>query len=300
MIYTVTFNPSLDYNVRLESFKEGEVNRSTGDEIFAGGKGINVSMVLNNLGIRNVALGFIGGFTGNEIEKRLQVFGCETDFIRISSGISRINVKIKAQKESEINGQGPDISEGEQAQLFNKLKKLNEGDTLVLAGSIPSSLPENTYERIMKTLEAKKIRIIVDATGDLLKNVLKYKPFLIKPNKQELEDMFTVKINSKEEMIIYARKLSQMGAENVLVSLAGQGALLFDESGNVYEKKAPVGKLVNSVGAGDSMVAGFIAGFETHHHYQEALEMGIATGSASAFSDKLATKEEVKNLLELM
>ncbi|WKY44565.1 1-phosphofructokinase [Eubacteriaceae bacterium ES2] len=300
MIYTVTFNPSLDYIVGLESFKEGEVNRSKGDEIFAGGKGINVSMVLNNLGISNVALGFIGGFTGDEIEKRLQNLGCKTDFVKITGGISRINVKIKAEQESEINGQGPEISAAEQKQLFSKLSTLSEGDTLVLAGSIPSSLPADTYEQMMRMLKDKSIRIIVDATGDLLKNVLKFQPFLIKPNKHELEEMFAVTIASKEEIITYAKKLQAMGAQNVLISLAAKGALLLDEKGTIIEKPAPQGRLINSVGAGDSMVAGFIAGYEKNNDYQEALEMGIATGSASAFSKRLATQKEVKNLLKSM
>ncbi|MDN5308600.1 MAG: 1-phosphofructokinase [Eubacteriaceae bacterium] len=300
MIYTVTFNPSLDYIVKLESFKEGAVNRSQGDQIFAGGKGINVSMVLNNLGIRNVALGFIGGFTGDEIEKRLQSLGCQTDFVKITGGISRINVKIKAVQESEVNGQGPEISMADQEKLFSKLALLKTGDTLVLAGSIPSSLPADTYEQIMKMLKDKGIRIIVDATGDLLKNVLKDQPFLIKPNKQELEEMFSVTIDSRAEMIAYAKKLKAMGAQNVLISLAAKGALLLDEKGNILKKSAPKGRLINSVGAGDSMVAGFIAGYEKNNDYQEALEMGIATGSASAFSKRLATQKEVENLLESM
>lgn len=300
MIYTVTFNPSLDYIVELKSFQEGEVNRSQGDQILAGGKGINVSMVLNNLGISNVALGFIGGFTGQEIEKRLQSLGCQTDFVKITGGVSRINVKIKADQESEINGQGPEILAADQELLFSKLQMLKTGDTLVLAGSIPSSLPADTYEQIMIILKEKNIRIIVDATGDLLKNVLKYQPFLIKPNKHELEEMFSVTINSQAEMISYAKKLKTMGAQNVLISLAAKGALLLDEKGNIFEKSAPKGRLINSVGAGDSMVAGFIAGYEKNNDYQEALEMGIATGSASAFSKGLATQKEVENLLESM
>jgi 1-phosphofructokinase len=298
MIFTVTFNPSLDYVVGLDSFREGEVNRSEWEQLYPGGKGINVSMVLKNLDIRNIALGFIGGFTGKEIQRRVKEFGCYTDFVKLKSGNSRINVKIKAGKESEINGQGPEISKKELNQLFHKLTFIENGDMLVLAGSIPTALPEDTYEKIMKFLENRGVKIVVDATGELLFRVVKYQPFLIKPNNHELGEMFGVTLNGREDIIIYAKRLQEMGARNVLVSMAGEGAILVDENGNIDEMKPPEGVVKNSVGAGDSMVAGFIAGYLKNRNYREAFQMGVAAGSASAFSETLATREEVQKLLE--
>ncbi|PKM59654.1 MAG: 1-phosphofructokinase [Firmicutes bacterium HGW-Firmicutes-4] len=298
MIFTVTFNPSLDYVVGLDSFREGEVNRSEWEQLYPGGKGINVSMVLKNLDIRNIALGFIGGFTGKEIQRRVKEFGCYTDFVKLKSGNSRINVKIKAGKESEINGQGPEISKKELNQLFHKLTFIENGDMLVLAGSIPTALPEDTYEKIMKFLENRGVKIVVDATGELLLRVVKYQPFLIKPNNHELGEMFGVTLNGREDIIIYAKRLQEMGARNVLVSMAGEGAILVDENGNIAEMKPPEGVVKNSVGAGDSMVAGFIAGYLKNRNYREAFQMGVAAGSASAFSETLATREEVQKLLE--
>lgn len=298
MIFTVTFNPSLDYVVGLDSFREGAVNRSEWEQIYPGGKGINVSMVLKNLEIRNIALGFVGGFTGKEIQRRVKDFGCYTDFVKLKSGNSRINIKIKAAKESEINGQGPDISKKELGQLFKKLESIETGDMLVLAGSIPTALPEDSYENIMKFLENRSVKIVVDATGELLLRVVKYRPFLIKPNNHELGEMFGVTLNGREDIIIYAKRLQEMGARNVLVSMAGDGAILADENGNIDEMKPPVGVVINSVGAGDSMVAGFIAGYLKNQNYREAFKMGVATGSASAFSETLATREEVLKLLE--
>lgn len=300
MIFTVTFNPSLDYIVGLDAFQEGEVNRSQWEQIFAGGKGINVSMVLKNLGIGNVALGFLGGFTGKEIQRRIKAFGCYTDFVEIESGISRINVKIKSEKESEINGRGPSITEKELAELFDKLELIKSGDILVLAGSIPATLPENTYEDIMKRLENRGIKIVVDATGELLLKVVKYQPFLIKPNKKELSEFFGVTLKSRADVITHARRLQQSGAQNVLVSMAGEGAILLDENDVIHEMKAPKGTVKNSVGAGDSMVAGFIAGYLLNNDYEEAFRMGVATGSASAFSETLATKAEVLKLLSVL
>jgi len=297
MIFTVTFNPSLDYIVGLSDFHEGEVNRSEWEHIFPGGKGINVSMVLKNLAIGNVALGFIGGFTGNEIQRRIKAFGCITDFVKLKSGISRINVKIKANKESEINGQGPNITKKEIAKLFEKLELLKKGDILVLAGSIPKALPEDTYENIMKILENRGIKIVVDATGELLFKVIKYQPFLIKPNKHELGEIFGVTLKNREEIIKSAKCLREMGAQNVLVSMAGEGAILIGNDNNVYEMKAPKGVVKNSVGAGDSMVAGFLAGYLKNEDLWEAFRMGVATGSASAFSETLATKDEVLKIL---
>ncbi|WP_294186768.1 1-phosphofructokinase [uncultured Clostridium sp.] len=298
MIYTITFNPALDYIVRVDNFKVGQVNRTSYEEIYAGGKGINVSIVLNNLDVENIALGYIAGFTGDEIENRVKNMGCKTDFIKLNNGMSRINVKLKSNEESEINGQGPIINENDLEQLFNKLDLFKEGDVLVLAGSIPSTLPENIYEIIMRRLENKNIKIIVDATKDLLLNVLKYKPFLIKPNHHELAELFNVEIKNEEEIIKYATKLKEMGARNVLISMAGDGAIFITEDNRVIKSKVPKGELVNSVGAGDSMVGGFIAGYLNNGNLEEAFKMGVATGSASAFSEGLATKDKVYNLLK--
>ena len=298
MIFTVTFNPSLDYVVGLDAFCEGEVNRSRWEQLYPGGKGINVSMVLKNLEIANIALGFIGGFTGKEIQRRIKDFGCYTDFVKIKSGNSRINVKIKADKESEINGQGPNISKKELSELFKKLEAVKKGDILVLVGSIPAALPEDTYENIMKQLENRGVKIVVDATGELLLRVVKYQPFLIKPNNHELGEMFGVVLNEREEIVFYAKRLQEMGAQNVLVSMAGEGAILIDENGQVHEMKPPKGIVKNSVGAGDSMVAGFIAGYLKSQDLREAFRMSVVAGSASAFSETLATKAEVVKLFD--
>ena len=298
MIYTVTFNPSLDYIVRLDSFTAGEINRVNYEQVLGGGKGINVSIVLKNLGHDSTALGFVAGFTGEEIKRQLKEFGVTSDFVQLEQGFSRINVKAKAEKETEINGQGPDISEAKQAELFAQLDKLVSGDTLVLAGSIPKTLPDDIYQRIMARLDGKGIRIIVDAEKKLLLNVLQYHPFLIKPNNHELGDMFGVKLTTDEEIITYAKKLQEKGAQNVLISMAGDGAILLTAEGKSFKCPAPKGKLVNSVGAGDSMVAGFITGFmESDGDFEKAFHMGVATGSASAFSENLATRPEVEALL---
>lgn len=297
MIYTITFNPALDYVMRVDDLKLGEVNRSSNEEVFAGGKGINVSIILNNLGVENKALGFIAGFTGDEIERRVNDCGVSSDFIKLQNGLSRINVKIKSNEESEINGGGPEILSEDLDKLFDQLSNLEENDILVLAGSIPSSLAKNIYEVIMKSLNDKGIKFIVDATGELLKNVLKYKPFLIKPNHHELAELFNVELNSVEEIIVYAKKLRELGARNVLISMAGDGAILITENNEVLKSKAPKGNVINSVGAGDSMVAGFIAGYLKNENLEEGLKLGILTGSASAFSSGLATKEEIEKLL---
>ena len=298
MIYTVTFNPSLDYVVQVDHFQLGEVNRTSKEEILEGGKGINVSIVLKNLGIDSVALGFIAGFTGNQIEQGIKQHGCHTNFIRIEEGLSRINVKLKAEEESEINGQGPKIAEEHIQKLYQQLASLQEADIVVLAGSIPNTLPSDIYENIMEYFQNQKISFVVDATKDLLRNVLKYHPFLIKPNNHELGEMYGVKLSTKEEVIPYAKKLQEEGARNVLISMAGEGAVFLDEYGNVYQSAAPKGKVVNSVGAGDSMVAGFLYGYQTTKEYEKAFRYGIATGSASAFSAKLATKPEVEQLYQ--
>lgn len=293
MIYTVTFNPALDYVIHVEDLKLGMVNRTAQEAVFYGGKGINVSWVLKNLGVDSVALGFLAGFTGTAIEDGLKKNGIQTDFIRLSEGMSRINIKLKAGEETEINGSGPEIKQEAIAQLFQKLEALQEGDVLVLAGSIPGCLPDDIYEQIMKALEHKKIRIVVDATKDLLKNVLKYHPFLIKPNNHELGEMFGKVLSGDEEIIYYAKELQKAGAVNVLISMAGDGAILVEESGSVHKIGVPKGKVKNSVGAGDSMVAGFLAGYLQTEDYEEALKMGTAAGSATAFSEGLAEKELV-------
>ncbi|GAB6168414.1 1-phosphofructokinase [Clostridium carnis] len=298
MIYTITFNPALDYIVNVEDFKLGSVNRTTYEEVYAGGKGINVSIVLKNLGIENKALGYIAGFTGKEIERRVKEFGCTTDFIKLEDGMSRINVKLKSSEESEINGSGPKINDESLNKLFKQLEVLDNNDILVLAGSIPTTLPKNIYETIMERLSGRGIKFIVDATGELLLNVLKYNPFLIKPNHHELAELFNVEIKNEEEIIYYAKKLKEMGAHNVLISMAGDGAIFITENNEVLRSDVPKGKLKNSVGAGDSMVGGFLAGYLKNNNLEEAFKMGVATGSASAFSEGLATKEKVEELLK--
>lgn len=296
MIYTVTFNPSLDYIVSVDDFKLGLTNRTSSELILPGGKGTNVSTVLKNLGFESTALGFVAGFTGNEIVKRLNDMGIKSDFISIENGISRINLKLKSIDGTEINGAGPDISEEKVNELMDKLNQLKEGDVLVLAGSIPSSMSDNIYRDIMADLKDRGVMIVVDATKDLLLNVLEYHPFLIKPNNHELGEIFDVKLTTREEVIPYGRKLQEKGARNVLVSMAGEGAVLIAEDGRVFDAPAPKGKLINGVGAGDSMVAGFVAGWIEKQDYEYAFHMGVASGSASAFSENLATKEEIINV----
>ena len=300
MIYTVTFNPSLDYIVSVDDFTLGRVNRTTKELVYPGGKGVNVSLVLKNLGMENTALGFIAGFTGTEIERGLKDWGCLTDFIKIPEGMSRINMKLRSREESEINGQGPKISEEALEDLYRKLDAMDPGDVLVLAGSIPNSMPDSSYEQILARVQGRDIRSVVDATGDLLVNVLKYHPFLIKPNNHELEEIFHVPMDSKETIVAHAKKMQEMGAENVLISMAGDGAILVAADGSVWQSPAPKGNVVNSVGAGDSMVAGFITGYLKSQSYEEAFHMGICTGSASAFSERLATQEEVDGILGQM
>lgn len=297
MIYTVTFNPAIDYVVRTGEMKVGVVNRTESEEIYFGGKGLNVSIILNELEIKSEALGFVAGFTGEAIENGMAKDGIKTDFVHLNNGFSRINVKIQSSFETEINGQGPEISEENIEELFKKLNKIQDGDTIVLAGSIPASLPSDIYERILEYLKNKKIRAIVDATGDLLMNVLKYKPFLIKPNNFELEEIFGVELKTAEDVSEYALKLKEMGAVNVLVSMAGDGAILADENGKIHACGVCSGTVKNSVGAGDSMVAGFIAGCEKES-YEYALKLGTAAGGATAFSDGLAKKDLIYSLLE--
>lgn len=294
MIYTVTFNPSLDYIVSVDDFQLGKTNRTASELMFAGGKGINVSIVLKNLGLDSTALGFTAGFTGEEIAKRLEADGIRTDFVNVPEGISRINVKLKNIDGTEINGMGPKIGPEELGKLLAQLEKLEAGDVLVLAGSIPKSMPDDIYRGILKRLDKKNILTVVDATRELLVNVLKHHPFLIKPNNHELGDLFDVEIATKEQAAPYARKLQEKGAKNVLVSMGGQGAVFLSETGELFMAEAPEGELKNSVGAGDSMVAGFITGWMQKDSYEHAFRMGVSTGSASAFSDNLATKQEVE------
>lgn len=297
MIYTVTFNPAVDYVIHLEELRTGATNRSRTEEMYIGGKGINVSRVLAELGIRSEALGFTAGFTGRAIEEGARKMGIETDFVRLENGCSRINVKIKADTETELNAQGPAISEKALNELFDKLEKLVGGDMLVLAGSVPNTLPDDIYERILARLSGRKIKAVVDATGKLLLNVLKYKPFLVKPNVYELGEIFGTELSSDEEIVIYAKKLREMGAVNVLVSMAGDGAVLIDEHGEVRRRKAFKGTVKNSVGAGDSMVAGFIAGSQ-NGDYEYALKLAAAAGGATAFSDDLAKRDEIFGLMK--
>lgn len=297
MVYTVTFNPAVDYVVHAEAVSLGGVNRSKSEEIYFGGKGINVSMVLSELNVRSRALGFVAGFTGEAIEKGVAEKGVEADFVHLESGFSRINVKIKSDSETELNGQGPAIDEKALNALYEKLDGLSDGDTLVLAGSIPFGLPADIYEKILERLQNKKIKAVVDATKELLLNVLKYKPFLVKPNHHELAEMFGVTLKTNEEIAEYAQKLKEMGARNVLVSMAGDGALLLDENGKTRVCGVCRGSVKNSVGAGDSMVAGFIAGFE-RGDYEYALKLGTAAGGATAFSDGLAKKALIEELIK--
>lgn len=293
MIYTVTFNPSLDYIVSVEDFKTGITNRTGSELILPGGKGLNVSMVLGNLGLENTALGFAAGFTGAEIVRRVEEMGVKADFIPVPGGISRINLKLKSIEGTEINGCGPVIGKDALEQLLEKLAVLGEGDVLVLAGSIPRSVPDDIYGEILRRLSGKAVLTVVDAERELLVKVLEYHPFLVKPNNHELGEIFGVELADREAVIPYAKRLREMGAGNVLVSLAGEGAVLAAEDGNIYEAPAPKGKLINGVGAGDSMVAGFLAGWMRKKDYRHAFHMGMAAGSASAFSEFLATREEV-------
>jgi 1-phosphofructokinase len=301
MIYTVTFNPAIDYVVRMEKdLLPGMTNRSSSEEFYFGGKGINVSMVLSELGLKSTALGFIAGFTGRAIDDGVKAAGIDTDFIELPDGISRINVKLKGSEETEINAQGPKIDEESQMQLFNRLSKLVEGDILILAGSIPSSLPDDVYERILSMLAGKGIEFVVDATKDLLTNVLKYHPFLIKPNNFELGEIVGKVLTTDDEIYEGALKLQEMGARNVLISMAGDGAMLVDEEGKRYRIGVPKGTVRNSVGAGDSMVAGFVAGYLKEKDYETALKMGTAAGSATAFSDGLAKAADIEKLFSIL
>ncbi len=306
MIYTITFNPALDYTVQVEEFEIGKINRTKSENILAGGKGLNVSIILKRLGIENTALSFIAGFTGKELERKIQQYNIKTEFIETAKGYTRINVKISSlekksliQKgETALNGNGPEITQENIEELLKKIKKINSNDMVILSGNVPKCINEDIYEIICKELNENNVKFVVDASQKLLMNCLKYKPFFIKPNKEELEETFNTKIETKEEIIIYAKKLQEKGAKNVLISLGGDGAILLTEKNEVYYSNTPKGQVVNTVGAGDSMVAGFIAGYLKKQNYKEALKLGIASGSATAFSAGLALKEEIDELLK--
>lgn len=293
MIYTVTFNPALDYTITIPDFQLGQVNRTTEEQVFAGGKGINVSTVLHNLGMDSTVLGFIAGFTGYEIQRRIQTMKIPEKLITLPNGMSRINIKLHATEETDMNGMGPAIPTSSLAIFYEQINALQSGDVLVLAGSIPASLPATIYQDVLKRIQEREILTVVDATGSLLLHVLSYHPFLIKPNHHELGELFGVSLQSRQEVLPYAKKLQELGARNVLVSMAGDGAVLLTEDGSYYEQDAPSGKVVNAVGAGDSMVAGFLYGYLTKQDYAYAFRLGLASGSASAFSHSLATKDEI-------
>lgn len=298
MVYTVTLNPALDYVMKLAQLRYDDINRTDGEEIYYGGKGINVSVILSRLSISNTALGFAGGFTGIKLEQMLENDGISFDFNRLEHGSTRINVKIKADREIDLNACGPEITNEDMKKFLEKIDSVMDGDYLVLAGSIPKTLPNDIYEQMLERIKEKKVNCVVDATGDLLKNVLKYKPFMIKPNHHELGDLFSVKINDDEDIIKYSKRLQEMGARNVLVSMAEDGAILTDEYGEVHKIGNAKGTLVNSVGCGDSMVAGFIAGYIRTNDYSYALRLGSACGNATAFSEELATKEEIEEIFD--
>ena len=303
MIYTITFNPALDYIAQVENFKIGEINRTKTETILPGGKGLNVSIVLKNLEIENTALGFVAGFTGEELIRKMESQGVKTDFVKVEKGITRINLKISSMsenqvKETALNGMGPQITKNDMDILFEKIQKMSTKDIVILSGSIPKNMDKDIYEKICKELKEKGITFIVDSTQELLMNVLKYNPFLIKPNKEELEETLNCKISTKEDIVNAAKTLQEMGAQNVLVSLGNDGALLLTKEDETYYSKVPKGQVVNTVGSGDSMVAGFLAGYYQTQDYEYALKVGVAAGSATAFSIRLATKEDVDLLLK--
>ncbi len=298
MIYTVTFSPTLDYVVSVDHFRTGAINRTASEVVFPGGKGVNVSLVLHNLGYITTTLGFIAGFTGIEIKRLLRMNGIESNFIEVPRGMSRINMKIRSDVETAINGQGPEITKQDLGTLFSRLRFLIDGDTIVLAGYIPQSLPSDMYEQVLEFLKGRNLRVIVDAEGKLLTGTLRYHPWLIKPNAEELGGIFGVEVQSREEVIPYAEKLQDMGAKNVLVSLGGEGAVLLAEDGTIYSSDALKGKVVNTVGAGDSMIAGFLAGFlDSGGDYEEAFKKGLCAGAAKAFNLSMTTKKEINFLM---
>lgn len=299
MIYTVTFSPALDYIVDLDKLEVGAINRTKKEGMLPGGKGINVSIVLSNLGTKSVAMGFVGGFIGKYVEDEMKKHNIDTDFVHLK-GNTRINVKIKGMVETAINGQGPAVSDEDIEELINKLTKLTEKDVLVISGAIPNTLPSDTYERILERIKDQHVQLIVDTTKDTLLKTLSYHPVLVKPNKEELEELFNVTIHNDEELVNTAKKLIELGARNVIVSLGGDGALLVEGNGKHKITRSPKGKVINTVGAGDSLVAGFIDEYYRSGDINAAFKRGIASGSASAFSENLATLEMVNKLEELI
>ena len=297
MICTVTFNPSLDYIVRVDDMRLGAINRTTYEQVLPGGKGVNVSIMLGNLGHASRALGFVAGFTGDELVRLCAEAGVDCDFIRVERGMTRVNVKVKSAEETELNGMGPQMGEEDVEVLLARTDALGAGDTLVVSGSVPACLPHDMYERVMERVAPRGVRVVVDAERDLLTRTLPLGPFLVKPNNHELGDIFGVELRTRDEVVPYARRLQEMGAANVLVSMAGEGGVLVAETGEVFQSPAAKGTVVNSVGAGDSSVAGFLAGLDETGSYEAAFRMALATGSASAFSDHLATRAEVEALL---
>lgn len=297
MIYTVTFSPTLDYVVEVDNFQQGAINRTSSEKVYPGGKGVNVSIALKNFGYENTALGFIAGFTGAEIKRLLHGIGVRNNFINVEKGMSRINMKIISKEETAINGQGPEITDEDLGILYARLRCLVDGDYLVLAGHIPDTLPSDMYKQVLQFLEGRSLNVVVDAERELLTDTLQYHPWLIKPNRDELGEIFGVQINTREEAIPYAHKLQEMGARNVLISMAGMGAVLVSQNRDEFLLPSPGGTVVNSVGAGDSMVAGFLAGWLETGDYEQAMRMGLAAGSASAFSEELAAKPEVEALM---
>lgn len=302
MIYTITFNPALDYVIKTQDFKAGKINKSQKEYIYPGGKGINVSIVLKTLGQETTAMGFISGFVGKEIEKLVQRYDVQTDFIKIENNNSRINVKILGEsQETAINAKGPYIEQEYIELLYKKLERIENEDILVLSGSVPNGVENNIYEMICEKLKNKKVKIVVDSTGDLLINTLKYKPYLIKPNQQELEEIFKIKISSQDEALKYAKELQKKGAQNVIVSMGSDGAVLLDENGYFYKSNAlSTENAINTVGAGDSMVAGFLAGQIMFDNYEEALQMGVAAATATTNTIFLATKEKILHFFDIL
>lgn len=300
MIYTVTFNPSLDYTIRIKDFEVGTLNRTNYEEIRVGGKGVNVSIVLTSLGVENIALGFIAGFTGDQIESGMQQLGCKTDFIRLPQGFSRINVKLQDETETEMNGMGPAVSISECERFMMIVKRLKPGDTLVLSGSIPSSMPQDMYEQILDMIDTDKIRVVVDTSSNLLRRTLAYHPFLIKPNLMELGELFGRSLIDYDDIVGCAKHLQEEGARNVLVSMGSAGAILVTDEGQVFSAPAPSGDLVDSIGAGDAMVAGFLAGYLERSSMVDGFAKGLAAGSATAYTQGLATREEIIAIAQRM
>lgn len=299
MIYTVTLNPAIDCTIHADDLQLNAINRSSSESVTFGGKGVNVSTILKELGVGSTAMGFIAGFTGEAIEKGLEEKGIKTDFVRLEKGLTRINIKIRSKGETDLNGQGPDIDSKAVERLFEKLSKLSDNDTLVLAGSIPNGLSDDIYEKILERLQDRRIRTVVDAAKKLLLNTLKYRPFLIKPNDIELGDIFGSFPKNTEEVTEQAKRLQELGARNVLVSMAEKGALLLEENGDTHLCGVCRGVVKNSVGAGDSMVAGFLAGLDRGDR-EYALKLGTAAGGATAFSEGLAERGLIEELFKML